>query len=83
MPGPARQPTHFPEPQSAPTVVTCSPKNAVLIRFTYEIIKIGMRRRVKGGGLNTPQKEKNKFKAQKTTLKDLWGPETWQAGGHK
>ena len=38
MPGPARQPTHFPEPQSAPTVVTCSPRNAVLIRFTYEII---------------------------------------------
>ena len=31
-------PTHFLGPQSAPTVVTCLPRNAVLIRFTYEII---------------------------------------------
>ena len=31
-------PTHSLGPQSAPTVVTCLPKNAVLIRFTYEII---------------------------------------------
>ena len=28
-------PTHFLGPQSAPTVVTCLPKNAVLIWFTY------------------------------------------------
>ena len=48
-----------------------------------EKLKTKTRRRVKGGGLNTPQNEKNKFKAQKTTLKDLWGPETRQAGGHK
>ena len=33
-------PTHFSGPQSAPTVVTCLPKNAVLIRFTYEIIGV-------------------------------------------
>ena len=31
-------PTHSLGPQSAPTVITCLPKNVVLIRFTYEII---------------------------------------------
>ena len=31
-------PTQSLRPQSTPTVVTCLPRNAVLIRFTYEII---------------------------------------------